>query len=126
MIFPRYISADIAVIGNLENGLTSLTKKQVKDVFMGRVRSLPNGNFALPIDQQELRSVFYYALTERPIEQVNAYWARIMFTGQASPPMKLPDTKAVIKVITDNKGAIGYIDPQRVDENTVKILLILK
>ena len=126
LFFSCHSSADIFVIGNLENGLTSMTKKEVRDIFMGRTRSFPNGSFALPIDQQGLRSHFYYALTDRPIEQINAYWARIMFSGQASPPIRLPDSQSIINVVIENKGAISYIDQNKVDENSVKILLILK
>lgn len=126
LFIPNYLSADIAVIGHLKSGVTSMTKKEVKNVFMGRTQSLPNGSFALPIDQQKLRSDFYYALTNRPIEQVNAYWARIMFSGEASPPIKLPNAQAIMQVIKENKGAIGYVDHAEVDESAVKVLLLLK
>ena len=124
--FSCCLQADIAVITNLDNKLTSMSKKEVKDVFMGRTQSLPNGSFALPLDQHRLRSSFYNSLTERPIEQINAYWARIMFSGQASPPMRLPNSQAIIKAVTENKGAIGYIEKGSVDESLVQILLILK
>ncbi len=126
LLFSYSLSADIAVIGHLESGLSAMTQKEVKEIFMGRLKSLPNGSFALPVDQYELRARFYFALTERPIEQINAYWARIMFSGKASPPMKLPHSEAIIKVVTENKGAIGYVDQKNVDESRVKVLLLLK
>lgn len=126
LFFSSGLLADIAVIGNLDNKLISMTKKEVKAVFMGRTRSFPNGSFALPLDQPELRSSFYNYLTGRPIEQINAYWARIMFSGQASAPMKLPDSQAIIKVVSENNGAIGYIEKENINEAAVKILLILK
>lgn len=92
---------------------------------MGRTRIFPNGKFALCIDQSSpLRAEFYQKLTGRPVEQVNAYWARIMFTGQASPPQQLPDDDAVLQTVRDNEGAIGYIDKTRLD-NTVRVLLRL-
>ena len=120
------LNAEIAVIGHPDCGLTSLTQQEVKNIFMGRTQYLPNGNFALPIEQQTLRADFYYALTERPIEQINAYWARLIFRGQASPPIKLPNTQAIINVIKQNKSAIGYIDAKEVNEEVMKILLRLK
>lgn len=126
LLFSSHLHADIAVIGHADSELPSITKKEVKNIFMGRTQSLPNGSFALPIDNHKLRPDFYYALTKRSIEQVNAYWARIMFSGQASPPMKLPDTHAIIKIVSENKGAIGYIDAKEIDEQAIKVLLILK
>lgn len=117
--------AEIVVIGNLKNNLLSLNSIQVEDIFMGRTRSLPNGRFALPVDQSMLRSEFYQKLTARPIEQINAYWARIMFTGQTSPPLILPDDNAVLSMVNENKDAIGYIDRKNINNNNVRILLIL-
>jgi len=116
--------AELVVITHITNNL-NLTAKQVQDIFMGRTRLFPNGKFALPIDQSSpLRAEFYQKLTARPVEQINAYWARIMFTGQASPPQQLPDDKAVLQTVRENEGAIGYIDKTHVD-NTVHILLPL-
>lgn len=122
---PISLWADIVVIGNVNNDLDSMTQKQVVDVFMGRTRLLPNGSFALPVDEPIARGVFYKALTKRPIEQIDAYWARIMFSGQATPPMKLPNSEAVIKVVMENRGAIGYVDSEMVNEDDVHVLFHL-
>ncbi|MDD5581451.1 MAG: hypothetical protein PHY16_19570 [Methylobacter sp.] len=117
--------AELVVIAHFKNSIVGLTAKQVQDLFLGRERTFPNGKFALPIDQSSpLRAEFYEKLTGRPVEQINAYWARIMFTGQASPPQQLPDDKAVLQTVRENEGAIGYIDKTRVD-NTVRVLLLL-
>jgi ABC-type phosphate transport system substrate-binding protein len=117
--------AELVIIANIKNNIDTLTEKQVQDIFLGHTRLFPNGKFALPIDQSSpLRAEFYEILTGRPVEQVNAYWARIIFTGQASPPQQLPDDKAVLQTVRENEGAIGYIDKTRVD-NTVRILLRL-
>ncbi len=117
--------AEVAVIGNARNPAGSLTAKQVQDIFLGRTRTFPDGRFALPIDQlSALRAEFYQKLTARPIEQVNAYWARIMFTGQASPPLQLPDDDAVVKAVGENEGAIGYVSKTRLDR-TIRVLLLL-
>lgn len=93
---------------------------------MGRSRSFPEGNYALPLDLNPLRSEFYFKLTGRPVEQINAYWARIMFSGQASPPIMLPDEQTLLKTIRENTDAIGYIDSNQVDESQVRVLFILK
>ena len=118
-------SADLAVIANLRNNVSALTTEQVQDVFLGRTRSFPNHRYALPFDQASpLRAEFYEKLTGRPVAQIDAYWARIMFTGQGSPPPKLPDDRAILQMVRENEGAIGYIDKLSVD-NTVRVLLLL-
>ena len=118
-------NADVAVIVNARNPLGSMNSKQVQDIFLGRTRSFANDRIALPIDQSSpLRAEFYRRLTGRSLEQINAYWARILFTGQASPPLQVPDDAAMLKTIRDNEGAIGYIDKSHLDDS-VRVLLIL-
>jgi ABC-type phosphate transport system substrate-binding protein len=118
--------AEVAVIANPKNALAALTRQEVQDIFMGRTRTFPSGKFALPIDQSSpLRAEFYQLLTGRPVEQINAYWARIMFTGQASPPLQVPDDSAVLKTVQENEGAIGYVDKAQADK-TVHVLLLLQ
>lgn len=124
-MFMSSAQAELAVIVHIKNNIDNLTAKQVQDIFLGRTRLFPSGKFALPIDQSSLlRAEFYEKLTGRPVEQINAYWARIMFTGQASPPQQLPDDEAVLQTVRDNEGSIGYIDKTRVDK-TVHVLLLL-
>jgi ABC-type phosphate transport system substrate-binding protein len=125
--FAATTQAEIVVIGNLD-GIESLSFNQVENIFMGRTRSLPNGLVAQPIDQSALRAAFYEKLTARPIEQIDAYWARITFTGQASKPEILPSDDIVLArvgyKIKGNENAIGYIDRKSLN-NTVRVLLML-
>ena len=110
--------ADIAVIVHPKNPLQTPSREQVRDLFLGRTRVFPNGKFAIPIDQSSpLRAQFYQLLTARPIEQINAYWARIIFTGQGSPPLQMPDDAAVLQTVRENEGAIGYIRFIRLDKS---------
>jgi len=118
--------ADVAVIVNAKNTVAAMARREVQDIFLGRTRTFPDGRFAVAIDQSSLlRAEFYQTLTARPVEQIDAYWARLLFTGQASPPLRLPDDAAVLKTVRENEGAIGYVDPRRVD-HSVRLLLQLK
>ena len=123
IFFAVCSQAEIVVIANKAN-LSSLSSVQLEDIFMGRSRSFSNGRIALPLDQLTLRAAFYQKLTAKPIEQINAYWVRLMFTGQTTPPSILPNDKAVLTTVSENKDTIGYIDSKSVD-NSVRILLRL-
>ncbi len=118
-------SAEPVVIANVNNKLKEIDVSNLQDIYMGRVRSFKDGSMALPIDQAKLRADFYQKLTQRPIEQINAYWARIMFSGEASPPRIMPDDVSVIRIVKENSGAIGYISAESVNKE-VKILLRFK
>lgn len=126
LMMASTVRAEVAVIVHANNKVEALTHRQVQDIFLGRARVFPNGEAALPIDQASaLRAEFYQLLTERPIEQINAYWARLMFTGQSSPPMQVRDDNEMLREVRDNTSAIGYVDKTRVDA-TVRVLFLLQ
>ena len=120
--------AELIVIVNAENPIGELTREQVVDLYMGRRTNFPDGRPALPIDlspDSPLRAAYYQTLVGKTVAQVNAYWARLLFTGRASPPRILPTPKAVLDVVHDNKDAIGYLDSQDLD-GRVKVVYRLQ
>ncbi len=124
-LIPVSALADLVVIVNANNKLKTIELTNLQDIYMGRMRAFKDGSMALPIDQAKLRADFYKKITQRPIEQINAYWARIMFSGEASPPRIMPDDTAVVETVKENSGAIGYILKESAYKG-VKTLLILK
>lgn len=114
----------IAVIVNIDSSFADISRKQIVDIYMGRLLSLPDNHIPLPLDQQAgspLRKRFYESLVERPLAFINSYWARLMFSGRATPPRMLPDSLSVLLAVSKNQDAIGYIEENEVDAS-VKIL----
>jgi len=119
---------DILVIVNPRCAVTTLTPSQVSDLYMGRVRSLPNGSPAFVIESgrhSSLREQFFKQINGMSIKQVNAYWARLQFSGQVLPPPSLDGDKEVITMVRNNVCAIGYIDASQADDS-VRVVLTLK
>ena len=126
--FAEAAVADIVVIANSANPAKSMTREQVADLYLGRARTFASGEYALVFDQARgagLRDRYFKALTGMSPTQVNAYWSRLMFTGQVLPPQPLPDDKAVIEIVRRNPGAIGYIESTSLD-GSVRAVLTLK
>jgi ABC-type phosphate transport system substrate-binding protein len=122
-----FAEPDIAIIANSNNELGSLTRKQVADIYMGRTTTLPNGSIPLPLDYQgdsEVRSRFYQSMTGKNMAQINAYWARLSFTGQANPPRRLADKAAILHAVEKNPGALGYVDSVPPDTSVSTVLTI--
>ena len=72
-----------------------------------------------------MRSRFFLALNGMSLRSVNAYWARLQFSGVSQPPIPLPDSLAVIKLVHHNRLAIGYVEAPAVTGD-VRPLLTLK
>ncbi|WP_426992883.1 hypothetical protein [Methylomonas sp. CM2] len=118
----------IAVIVHPDNGFADMSRKQIVDIYLGRLVSLPNNRIPLPLDQQggsPLRERFYETLTEKPLAQINAYWARLMFSGRATPPRMLPDSASVLETVSQNRDAIGYVEDDKVSPS-VRVLFYLE
>jgi hypothetical protein len=123
----RSFAGDIVVIVNPASGVSEMTRAQVADVFMARDRHLPTGVTALPLDmsvQSVERREFYSKLLRKSVPEINAYWARLLFSGRATPPQQVSDPSAALKAVAENKGAIAYLDKKDVDSR-VKVVLEL-
>jgi ABC-type phosphate transport system substrate-binding protein len=118
----------IVVIVNPASGVDKLTRDEVIDIFLGRYRKLPSGRVALPIDVNETgseRAQFYQLLVKKSPAEMSSYWARLVFSGQTSPPFQVPDAQTAIDLVQSNPNAIAYIDRAAVTPK-VKVVLEIK
>jgi ABC-type phosphate transport system substrate-binding protein len=119
------VCADVVAVVSAKSTVTSLSKSQVTDLFLGRSSRFPDGIQAVPIDQAEgsmVRDEFYSKIIGKSPAQVKAFWSKIIFTGRGQPPQAVPNSIEVKKRIVENPAAIGYIEEQLVD-NTVRVVL---
>jgi ABC-type phosphate transport system substrate-binding protein len=118
--FGQLSMADIVVVANKDNQVEALTKKQIIDIYMGRKSTFPNGEVVLPIDQEAdstTRKLFYQNLVNKTVSEINAYWARLLFSGRATPPRPVNNGSSVINIIKNNKSAIGYVQLEDVTDD---------
>ncbi len=106
-------NAELVVICNKDLDIQGLTKKQIIDIYMGRYSVLPNGHKLIPLDQNadsNARKQFYAKLVDKNISEINAYWARLLFSGRAMPPRTVKTEREVIDIISKDSSVIGYVD----------------
>lgn len=111
--------AEPVVVVNAASAISALSQDDVINIFLGRYRRLPNGGTAAPIDQPEsspLRAEFYRRLVNKDLNEVNAYWARLIFSGKTSPPLQAANSAEVISLLVDSASSIGYIDRSQLDK----------
>ncbi|MES2369914.1 MAG: phosphate ABC transporter substrate-binding protein [Pseudomonadota bacterium] len=118
-------AADVVAVVSAKNPVTTLSKNQVVDIFLGKTSRFPDGSPAVPIDQVEAsaaRDEFYASFVGKSPAQLKAYWSKIIFTGRGQPPKEVASSAEVKKLIARNPNAIGYIEQNMVD-GSVKVLL---
>lgn len=114
------VMADVVAVVSAKSAITTLTKTQLADIFLGRVSRFPNGAQAVPVDQAEeapARAVFYAQLVGRSAPQMKAYWSKIIFTGRGQPPQEVRSNEELKRRIAQDSNAIGYIDESLVDDS---------
>lgn len=124
LLLTGFARADIAVVVNIDSPLQAVSQNDLINIFMGRYRRLLTGEAALPVDVSPLKARFYRALVDKDLAEINSYWARLIFSGQASPPVQIQDADEMLQYIHRNPGALGYMDAGSVPDD-VRIVLRL-
>ena len=117
----------IVVIVNPASGVERLSREEVIDIFLGRFRKLPSGRAALPIDVEtrDERARFYRLLVKKSPAEISSYWARLVFSGQTSPPFQVADSTTAVELVKSNPNAIAYVTRASVTSG-VKVVLEIK
>ena len=119
------VNAEPVVVVNATSAVKQLSHDEVVNIFLGRYRRLPTGESAIPIDQPEgstLRAEFYRKLVNKNVNEINAYWSRLIFSGRTSPPVQAASAAEVITLLTGSVSSIAYLDRSQVDKR-VRIVM---
>jgi ABC-type phosphate transport system substrate-binding protein len=122
-----YAYGEVVVVVSAKSGVEQLTQDEVMNIFLGRHRKFSTGIAAVPVDQPTstgLRAEFYHKLVDKALAEINAYWARLYFSGKTTPPLQAKTTSQVIAHIVDNPGGIGYLERDQVDSR-MRVVLTL-
>lgn len=117
-------AAEVVAVVSAKNPIVAMSRNQVVDIFLGKASRFPDGSQAVPIDQAEssaTRDEFYLKFAGKSPAQLNAHWAKIIFTGRGQPPREVANGAEVKKRLAENPSAIGYLEQEQVDRS-VKVI----
>lgn len=118
--------ADIVVIVNPANQ-DAISKADVRRMYMGKTSQFPNGIKVKAVNydaENTIRHAFDKALLKRDSAQIQALWAKLVFTGQGVPPNVLSSSQEALEFVKANPDAIGYVSEGEVSAD-VKVLFKL-
>ena len=103
--------AELAVIVHPSNG-TTLSKDDIQRIFLGKNRSFPGGGEAVPVAfafaSKESEEFSGTVLGKTP-KQLKAYWAKMIFTGQGTPPKEMDSAAQILELVSKNPSLIGFV-----------------
>jgi len=112
-------AGDFAVIVNKEN-TSPVDKETVAKIYTGELKSWKDGAPVVAIDLPEsnpVRASFSTEVLGKAVGNVKALWAQMIFSGKALPPKQVASDEDVKKLVSANKGAIGYVKQSSVDDS---------
>ena len=128
LLLAAEVSAGLVVIVHPDNPTDDLTPSQIKQLFLGKVKTFPNGQRALPVELKRghlERLDFVDRLLNRSETQLKAYWSRLIFTGKGKPPKIALSPNEMIHLVSQNPLYIGYVEDVFIDES-VKVVYTLE
>jgi ABC-type phosphate transport system substrate-binding protein len=118
-------ASEVVTVVSPKNPLSTMSREQIADIFLGRTARFPDGRPAVALDQVEgspAREEFYQQIAGKSPAQMKAYWSKIIFTGRGQPPPEVSGSSEMRRRVGENANTIGYIDNSAVDAN-VKVLV---
>jgi hypothetical protein len=112
-------NAEPVVVVSAASTVKQLSQDEVINIFLGRYRKLPTGETAVAIDQPEssaLRAEFYRRLVNKNLNQINAYWSRLIFSGRTAPPLQASSSAEVTSWLETSTTSVAYMDRSQVDK----------
>jgi len=119
--------AELAVIAHPDNNMMGISRDELKDIYLGKLRAFPGGGRVEAVDQESgsaAREQFNRDVLQMTESKRKSYWSRLIFTGKARPPQSLSGDDAVVDWVANNPQGLGYISGSKVSKR-VKVLLIL-
>ena len=121
LCFSSVSRADVIIIAHQESPESSLSAKELQEIFLGkRVQWADNSTIhPATVKEDTLHKAFLKQYIKKSPSQWLAHWKRLVFTGNGTPPRQFADQKELLDYVAKTSGAIGYIDEEAAAENVI-------
>jgi hypothetical protein len=119
VLAPQLVRAELVVIAHPKSGIDKLSREEVTNIYLGRYRRLSSGLTAEPLDLQgevESKVRFYRSLVGKSLAEINAYWARLVFSGKTRPPQVVATVEEALQYVASHPGAMAYVERSKADK----------
>lgn len=102
----------LVVVVNAQNSLSSLSKNDIINIYMGRFNTFPDGSPVSTIDhppETPEKQAFYQQLVGQSERKIKAYWSRLLFSGRARPPQSSKSEEEIVEFIKSTPNALAYV-----------------
>ena len=103
---------EFRVIVHPESSNTIASRQMLAEAFLKTTTRWPDGETIRPVDQRSdaaVRKAFSESVLKRSVTAVRSYWQQRIFAGRDVPPPELDSDDAVVRYVSEHRGAVGYV-----------------
>lgn len=127
LVLPGYSQAGIVVIANNSVAESSVTKQDLKMIFLGKKKSWDSGKKIKPVTLKDGASheAFVSTYVEKTAASFSSFWKHAILSGTGIPPKSFSSEGDLLKYVAGKEGAVGYISSDTpYSDSDVKVLSI--
>lgn len=119
------LAADFVLVVSNSNPVETLSRKNAKQIFLGKKGSWDSGEKIILYSQydRELTGAFANGVLNKSAQQFVTYWKRALFTGTGRPPVEVKNDAEMKKLIAADRRGIGYISRAMLDDSIKAVTL---
>ncbi len=90
---------------------TVVEKNVIKQMYLGKVKKWDDGTHVIltTLKKGQTHDNFLSTYVNKQPMQFSNYWKQLVFTGRGKMPKSFDNENDLLKFISSNKGAIGYV-----------------
>ena len=120
------MAEEILLVTQANNPVNSLTRQEVRNIFLGKKTTWSDGQNIVVFIQQDntATNLFSREYLAKSPQQFYTYWKKALFTGTGNPPITLSNDSEMKAFISAKRSSIGYIGAEALDGSVKELKII--
>ncbi len=121
---PVQAQEAIAVVVHPDNPLTTISREELRRLYLGTSTILPKGESVLLLESATVRERFYAAALGMSLARFKRHWIGVVFSGgSGTPPKEVGGLDDLRHFVATHRGAIAFLGAAEAG-GTVKVLAV--
>ena len=111
----------LVVVVNDGNDVERMSIREVRKLFLGKSRKLPDGSRAVLVRFEPSSSLFNARVLNRSDAQVDAAWSRLRFSGRVRAPHGFDSVEKLLSFVASTPNAVAYVPVELVTDGVRRV-----
>lgn len=113
----------IVIIANKTVTTDSISKKDLKKIFLGSKKTLAGGVRVFPVvlKSSDTHKTFLKTFIGKSDNAFQNYWKKLLFTGKSRMPQVFVSEEELIAFVNRTRGTIGYVSSRPATDGVITL-----